>query len=100
YKALKVKVNSYVANYLDHGYSMSNQPARKIEELMKLILAEYPNIASKYHDGWPISDFIHLRVKYTSSHIAGQHSVRQGRDYPKNIKKALVGIDPFLLAWF
>lgn len=37
YKVLKTKVNAYVADYLNHGASVSNQPLGKVEALIKLV---------------------------------------------------------------
>ncbi|KAI0740259.1 hypothetical protein C8Q76DRAFT_601182, partial [Earliella scabrosa] len=70
YKGLKKRVNTDVSVYLNHARSASNQPAGSIEGSLHLqILADYPKIAATYRDGWPITDLIRLRLKYTSGRI-------------------------------
>lgn len=112
YKKIKNQVNAYVADYLNHASSSSNQPAGKVEDLTKLVshrsndfflpadiiqlLAQHPKLAAKYRNGWPISDLIHLRLKYTSGRIANGHRVPQSTEYPKNVKKALVRSTPWI----
>ncbi|KAI1782702.1 hypothetical protein LXA43DRAFT_1049956 [Ganoderma leucocontextum] len=88
YKAVKSRVNAEVSNYLDHGHSTCNQPTGAVKNLTKLIAAEYP-IVSKFRDGWPIADLIHLRLKYTSGRRGAQF-VPQGTEYPKSLPEAMV----------
>ncbi|KAM5544380.1 hypothetical protein V8D89_002040 [Ganoderma adspersum] len=80
YKPLKKKVNIDISNYLDHMLSASNQPAGLLK-----------NVTKVFCDGWPITDMIHLRLKYTSGHSqCGLPKTPQGEEYLKDISEALV----------
>ncbi|PIL24441.1 hypothetical protein GSI_11512 [Ganoderma sinense ZZ0214-1] len=91
YWRLKKKVNVDISNYLDHTLSAPKQPAGSVLNLTKVIAAKHP-IVSKFRDGWPIADLIHLRLKYTSGR-RGSQRVPQGPEYPKDLAAAVRALE-------
>ncbi|KAM5532487.1 hypothetical protein V8D89_013840, partial [Ganoderma adspersum] len=90
YRGLREKVKEEVSKYLDHNLSAFHQPAGAMQNMTKLVVAaDYP-IVSKFRDAWPITDIIHLHLKYTSGR---RHTkpVDQAKGYKDSaLRKAMV----------
>ncbi|KAF4582615.1 hypothetical protein EYR40_002538 [Pleurotus pulmonarius] len=71
-------VHSCCDERLEIATSYNNQAAVKKQAVMIEASTRFPNIFSRYRDGWPINDLIIAHLKYTSGQARKAIRERRG----------------------